>query len=103
MGRGFSAIGRRHFGLILYSELFEEPVRRLLERKLSAERAKGIVGWISEALLLTVAAQITTTPLIKSTLATLFGDVANQRVHSPGASKSNAFTLSLSKVRVERG
>jgi len=51
-------------GLILYSELFEGSTQRLLERKLSAERAKQVVGWISEALLLTLAAQITTTPLI---------------------------------------
>jgi competence protein ComEC len=61
---GFQLSVAATLGLILYSELFEESTQRLLARKLSAERAKQVVGWISEALLLTLAAQITTTPLI---------------------------------------
>jgi competence protein ComEC len=63
---GFQLSVSATLGLILYSELFEESTQRLLARKLSAERAKQVVGWISEALLLTLAAQITTTPLILS-------------------------------------
>jgi competence protein ComEC len=61
---GFQLSAAATLGLILYSELFGETVQRLLARKLSTARATQVVGWISDALLLTVAAQITTTPLI---------------------------------------
>jgi competence protein ComEC len=61
---GFQLSVAATFGLILYAQRFEVATQKLLERKLSAERAQQIVGWISEALLLTLAAQITTTPLI---------------------------------------
>jgi len=61
---GFQLSVAATLGLILYSDLFADAVERLLARRLSADRAKQVVGWISEALLLTVAAQVTTTPLI---------------------------------------
>lgn len=76
---GFQLSVAATLGLILYSELFQEATRRLLERKLSTDRAKQVVGWISEALLLTLAAQITTTPLILKYLAAVTGHAAHQR------------------------
>jgi competence protein ComEC len=51
-------------GLVLYTEPLERRFERTLMRFASAERAKKIVGLVSEALLVTTAAQITTTPII---------------------------------------
>jgi competence protein ComEC len=51
-------------GLVLYTEPLEKWFERTLTRITSAEGAKKIVGLISEALLVTTAAQITTTPII---------------------------------------
>jgi len=61
---GFQLSVAATLGLILYAQRFESTTQRLLERKLSAGRAKQVVGWVGDALLLTLAAQITTTPLI---------------------------------------
>jgi competence protein ComEC len=51
-------------GLILYSERLEKAAFRLLAHRFPSARAEQIVGWLSEALLLTLAAQIWATPLI---------------------------------------
>jgi competence protein ComEC len=51
-------------GLVLYTEPLEGWFERMLARFTSAERAQRIVGLISEALLVTTSAQITTTPII---------------------------------------
>jgi competence protein ComEC len=61
---GFQLSVAATLGLILYAKPFESVTYRLLTPRFSSERAKQIVGWISEALLLTLAAQILTTPLI---------------------------------------
>jgi competence protein ComEC len=61
---GFQLSVLATLGLILYAQRFEERTQRLLVRRLSAERARQVVSWISDALLLTLAAQIMTTPLI---------------------------------------
>jgi competence protein ComEC len=61
---GFQLSVAATLGLILYAEPFERVTYRLLTHRFSSERAEQIVGWISEALLLTLAAQILTTPLI---------------------------------------
>jgi competence protein ComEC len=51
-------------GLVLYTEILEQGFERALARVTSAERAQKIVGLINEALIVTLAAQITTTPII---------------------------------------
>ncbi len=51
-------------GLVLYTEPLERGFGRALTRVTSAERAQKIVGLINEALIVTLAAQITTTPLL---------------------------------------
>lgn len=51
-------------GLVLYTEPLERAFERGLARVTSAERAKKIVGLINEALIVTLAAQITTIPII---------------------------------------
>ncbi|MDY7079598.1 MAG: DNA internalization-related competence protein ComEC/Rec2 [Chloroflexota bacterium] len=51
-------------GLVLYTEPLERVFERGLTRVTSAERAEKIVGLINEALIVTLAAQITTTPII---------------------------------------
>ncbi len=61
---GFQLSVTATLGLILYSKPLESVTHRLLASRFSSERAEQIVGWISEALLLTLAAQILTTPLI---------------------------------------
>jgi competence protein ComEC len=61
---GFQLSVAATLGLILYAQRFASATQRLLERKLSVGRAKQVVGWVGDALLLTLAAQITTTPLI---------------------------------------
>lgn len=61
---GFQLSFAATVGLVLYTEPLERAFERALARITTAERAKKIVGLISEALLVTVAAQITTTPII---------------------------------------
>jgi competence protein ComEC len=51
-------------GLVLYTEPLTRGFERALARVTSVERAEKIVGWINEALIVTLAAQITTTPII---------------------------------------
>jgi len=51
-------------GLMLYTEPLEQFFERVLARFTSAARARSIVELISEALIVTLAAQITTTPII---------------------------------------
>ncbi len=51
-------------GLVLYVEPLERFFRHTLERWISGERAGEIVDLISEALIVTLAAQLTTTPII---------------------------------------
>jgi competence protein ComEC len=61
---GFQLSFAATVGLVLYTEPLERAFERALERVTTAERAQEIVGLISEALLVTLAAQITTTPII---------------------------------------
>lgn len=61
---GFQLSVAATLGLILYSERLEKGAYRLLAHRFSSARAEQIVYWLSEALLLTLAAQIWTTPLI---------------------------------------
>jgi len=51
-------------GLVLYTESLEKVFERALTRFTSVERAQKIVGLINEALIVTLAAQITTIPII---------------------------------------
>ena len=51
-------------GLVLYTDSLEKTFERILTRFTSAERAQKVVGLINEALIVTLAAQITTTPII---------------------------------------
>jgi competence protein ComEC len=51
-------------GLILYVGPLERGAVRLLSRLTSRKQARQAVSWISEALLVTLAAQLTTTPVI---------------------------------------
>jgi competence protein ComEC len=54
-------------GLLLYTEPLTRWFLRQLSHVTSAERAERVVGWLSDALIVTLAAQITTTPLIVGT------------------------------------
>jgi competence protein ComEC len=54
-------------GLILYVDPLHDTLQRALERITSKERARAIVGAVSDAFVVTVAAQITTTPLMALT------------------------------------
>jgi competence protein ComEC len=51
-------------GLILYTESLERAAVGLLSRITSEWLARRVVGWLSEALLVTLAAQLTTLPLL---------------------------------------
>lgn len=51
-------------GLILYTEPLTRGFQLLLEQWVTGERAKQVVGALSDSLIVTVAAQITTLPLI---------------------------------------
>jgi competence protein ComEC len=51
-------------GLVLYTEPLERGFEQTLARVVSAERAQEVVGLISEALIVTLAAQITTSGII---------------------------------------
>jgi len=61
---GFQLSLAATIGLVLYTEPLERGAVRLLSRLTSREQARRAVGWASEALLVTLAAQITTTPII---------------------------------------
>ena len=61
---GFQLSFAATVGLILYTDPLERGAVRLLSRITSREQARRTVGWLSEALLVTLAAQLTTTPLI---------------------------------------
>ena len=61
---GFQLSFAATIGLVIYTEPLERAFERALARITSAERARQIVGLISEALIVTMAAQITTTPII---------------------------------------
>ncbi len=58
-------------GLILYVEPLQRLLARGLSKLLAGETAQGIVGGISDAFVVTLAAQITTTPLIAYTFGRL--------------------------------
>ncbi len=51
-------------GLVFYTDLLERTFERALARFTSAARAQKVVGLINEALIVTLAAQITTIPII---------------------------------------
>jgi len=61
---GFQLSFAATIGLVLYTGPLERVFKRALARFTSAERAQKIVGLINEALIVTLAAQITTTPII---------------------------------------
>ncbi len=51
-------------GLILYGDRFQQGFTRLLERRLSSEKARQIAGPVGEYVLMTLAAQTLTLPVI---------------------------------------
>jgi len=61
---GFQLSFAATIGLVLYTEPLERFFERALARVTSIERAQKVVGLISEALIVTLAASITTTPII---------------------------------------
>ncbi len=61
---GFQLSFAATIGLVLYAEPLERGAVRLLERITAPERARQAVDWLAEALLVTLAAQITTLPLL---------------------------------------
>jgi len=61
---GFQLSFAATIGLVLYTAPLERGATALLARLTSPEQAVRAVGWISEALLVTLAAQITTLPII---------------------------------------
>lgn len=61
---GFQLSFTATIGLVLYTGPLERIFERALARFTSAERAQKIVGLVNEALIVTLAAQITTTPII---------------------------------------
>jgi len=61
---GFQLSAGATLGLILYAEPFTQAATRALARLTSQENAQKIIGTVGEFSLLTIAAQITTMPLI---------------------------------------
>jgi competence protein ComEC len=61
---GFQLSFAATMGLVFYTEPLEQVFERALTRITSLERAKQIVGLVSDALIVTLAAQITTTVII---------------------------------------
>jgi competence protein ComEC len=61
---GFQLSFAATIGLVLYTEPLEQFLERVLARATSPERAQAIVSSISEALLATVAAEVTILPVI---------------------------------------
>ncbi len=68
---GFQLSLAATMGLILYTNPLTESVRRWLIQFIHEERAEQILGLLSDALLVTLAAQITTTPIIVATFGRL--------------------------------
>jgi competence protein ComEC len=68
---GFQLSFAATLGLVLYTGPLERGFERALARVASAERAHKVVSLINEALIVTLAAQITTTPLILHTFGRL--------------------------------
>ncbi len=62
--KGFQLSFAATAGLLLYTEPLERLLREALMRVTSSEQADKIVGAVSEALLVTVASLLTTTPLL---------------------------------------
>lgn len=61
---GFQLSLAATLGLILYTEPLSRAFNRLIARFTDAEQAYRIVGWLNDALIVTLAAQITTTGVI---------------------------------------
>jgi len=61
---GFQLSVAATLGLILFAEPVTRALRGLLERLLPREAARRAAGWLTEPVAVTLAAQITTTPLI---------------------------------------
>jgi len=61
---GFQLSFAATVGLLLYTGPLERGAERLLAHLTSPDLARRVVGWASEAVLVTLAAQLTTTPLI---------------------------------------
>ncbi len=61
---GFQLSFAATVGLVLYTGPLERFVLRLLARVTSRRQAERAVGWLSEGVLVTIAAQITTLPLL---------------------------------------
>ncbi len=68
---GFQLSLAATMGLILYTDPLTESVRRWLTQFIHEERAEQVLGLLSDALLVTLAAQITTTPIIVATFGRL--------------------------------
>jgi len=62
--RGFLLSFAATAGLLFYTRPLEGVLERFLGRITSSERARKIVGLVSDASLVTIAAQLTTTPLL---------------------------------------
>ncbi|MBN1922371.1 MAG: DNA internalization-related competence protein ComEC/Rec2 [Anaerolineae bacterium] len=58
-------------GLIFFTEPLTELFQRMLLRLMSSQRAEIFMGWLSEALIVTLAAQLTTLPIIVATFQRL--------------------------------
>lgn len=61
---GFQLSFAATLGLILYADLLKQKFTTLIEKFVSADRAKWIAGPVSDYVLMTLAAQITTLPLL---------------------------------------
>ncbi len=61
---GFQLSFAATLGLILYTDRIQGGLDRLLRRFLPAEHARRIIGWLNDALIVTLAAQVTTLPII---------------------------------------
>jgi len=61
---GFQLSFLATLGLILYVEPMQHGLAKVLERFVTAEAAQKAIGMISDSLLVTIAAQIATTPII---------------------------------------
>lgn len=61
---GFQLSVMATLGLVLYADLFQTAVQKGLERRFSGETARKITNILADMLLITLAAQLTTLPLI---------------------------------------
>ena len=68
---GFQLSFAATLGLVIYTGPLERISERALARFTSAERAERIVGLVNEPLVVTLAAQITTTPILLATFGRL--------------------------------